>query len=72
MSRCDPKALQERRSNSRRYQHAKRINSYLDANKYPNIHLLDGGISDNLGVRLMINATLATEGIWNKLKEVDL
>jgi NTE family protein len=66
------KALQERRSNSRRYQHAKRLNVYLDANKYPNIHLLDGGISDNLGVRLMLNATLVTGGVWNKLKDLNL
>lgn len=65
-------ALRKRRSTTRRYQLAKRMEAYLNVDTYPYIHLLDGGISDNLGIRLIIDITLAEENIWNKLKELDL
>jgi NTE family protein len=48
------------------------MEAYLNVDMYPYIHLLDGGISDNLGIRLMIDITLAEGNIWNKLKELDL
>lgn len=37
--------------------------SYLDATKRPYIHLVDGGISDNLGVRTLLEHSLADGGI---------
>lgn len=36
---------------SRRIELADRLFSYLDSNERPYVHLLDGGLSDNLGVR---------------------
>ena len=65
-------ALRKRRSTTRRYQIAKRLDAYLNVNTHPYIHLLDGGVSDNLGIRLIIDTTLAEGNIWNKLKELDL
>ncbi len=44
-------ALKVRVSDPRRYRVAEEILSYRDAAKKPYIHLVDGGISDNLGLR---------------------
>ena len=66
------KALKQRQVTTRQYQQAKRLNAYLDVKKYPYIHLLDGGISDNLGIRLLVNATLTEDELWNKLKDLNL
>lgn len=65
-------ALRERGVNTRRYQHAKLLSAYLDVERYPYIHLFDGGISDNLGTRLLINVILAEGDIWKKLKAWNL
>ena len=72
MSEWATEALRKRHSTTRRYQIAKRLDAYLNVDSYPYIHLLDGGISDNLGVRLMIDTIMAEENIWNKLKALDL
>jgi NTE family protein len=65
-------ALRGRRITTRQYNLAKRINAYQNVDSYPYIHLLDGGISDNLGIRLIIDVTMAEGNIWKKLKELDL
>lgn len=49
------RALRDRRESIRRYAVAADLNSYLDANKRKYIHLLDGGLSDNLGLRAMLD-----------------
>ncbi len=66
------KALDEGQVNTRRYHTAKILSDYQDTTAQPYIHLLDGGISDNLGVRLIINLTHVGGGIWNKLKQFNL
>jgi len=48
------KALDERQVNTRRYHLAKILSDYQDTEAQPYIHLLDGGISDNLGIRVII------------------
>ena len=63
MPKWATEALRKRCSTTRRYQVAKRLNAYLDVDTYPYIHLLDGGISDNLGIRLIIDTTLAEGNI---------
>lgn len=65
------KTLSERQVTTRQYQQAKRLNAYLDVKKYPYIHLLDGGVSDNLGIRILVNATLTEDDLWNKLKDLN-
>jgi NTE family protein len=66
------KALNERQVTTRQYQQAKLLNAYLDVKEYPYIHLLDGGVSDNLGIRLLVNATLTDDDLWAKLKDLNL
>lgn len=66
------KALLERHTNTRRYHHAKMLSDYLNTEEQPYIHLLDGGISDNLGIRPIVNLSWIEGGIWNKLKDLDL
>jgi NTE family protein len=41
---------------------------YLDAEKRPFIHLVDGGVADNLGLRAALDAVLALGNIWSTLK----
>ncbi len=49
-------ALVDPTASSRRYQLAAAADSYLDTGKRPYIHLLDGGVADNLGLRGPLNA----------------
>ncbi|MFC1798822.1 patatin-like phospholipase family protein [Thermodesulfobacteriota bacterium] len=65
-------ALKGKKTSTRQYYHAKDIKAYLDVKSYPYIHLFDGGISDNLGIRAFINATLETENFWKKIKNLNL
>ena len=48
-------ALRGRRESVRRYALAADLQTYLDAGKRRYIHLLDGGLSDNLGLRAMLD-----------------
>ena len=65
-------ALLEGSTNTRRYHLAKALKSYLDAKKQPYIHLLDGGLVDNLGIRLIINTTLKEVDNYKILQDRDL
>jgi NTE family protein len=66
------KAIRDRIVTTRRYQDAKSLNSYIDVEKLAYIHLFDGGLSDNLGVRLILNYTAQTENIWQQMEALDL
>ena len=52
-------ALANRAASSRRYYKASELRSYMDADKRPYIHLLDGGISDNTGMRGLLDRMLS-------------
>lgn len=54
-------ALAERAASARRFYKASELRSYLDADKRPFIHLLDGGISDNTGVRGLLDRVLSQQ-----------
>jgi NTE family protein len=41
---------------------------YLDAESKPYIHLVDGGVADNLGLRAVIDRVLLLGDFWNTLK----
>lgn len=43
--------------------------SYLDAQRRPYIHLVDGGLADNLGVQRLIDRALASGGLSETLSE---
>jgi NTE family protein len=53
---------------TRRGQRAELINSYLDSNERPYIHLVDGGLSDNLGLRAIIDEVVFAGGIQQAIE----
>ncbi len=52
-------ALDDRAASARRFYKATELHSYLDRARRPYIHLLDGGISDNTGLRGLLDRILA-------------
>ncbi len=46
--------------------------SYLDARTRPYIHLVDGGLVDNLGVRRLLDRAMAGGGLRNSFSEVGI
>lgn len=61
-------ALNNQSNNYRRYRAARYLSTYLDRENHPFIHLLDGGLTDNLGLRAVIDRIEVEEGLWNALK----
>ncbi len=47
-------------------------NSYLDAQARPFIHLVDGGVADNLAVRRLLDRALLGEGLRESFEEVGI
>ncbi|MCG8427184.1 MAG: patatin-like phospholipase family protein [Chromatiales bacterium] len=64
-------ALLEDGSNPRRHQRARLLSAYLDQENHPYIHLLDGGLTDNLGLRALIDKLIEEDGMWNTLKRFE-
>lgn len=58
-------AMAHRESDPRRYRAAKTYFDYQDAKARPYIHLVDGGISDNLGLRASLETGAAVGGYEN-------
>jgi NTE family protein len=52
----------------RRFQKAVHLESYMDAQMRPYIHLIDGGIADNLGLRAIIDWLIAPGEMWQALQ----
>lgn len=65
-------ALQSREISTRRFQRADGLASYLDARERPYIHLLDGGLADNLGLRSALDQILLAGSAWNVLRTANL
>jgi NTE family protein len=53
--------------NRRRYIWARNQTRYLDKANYPYLHLMDGGLADNIGLRAVINAHQRSNGFIRKL-----
>jgi NTE family protein len=64
--------LRERGSNNRRYRMANYLNAYLEQQDHPYIHLVDGGLSDNLGLRAVMDHIVIDGGLWNTLQRFNL
>lgn len=60
-------ALADRKGSLRRFRSAQIAESYLDAEKRKYLHLSDGGIADNLGLRGPLDNVLLVGGIQNRL-----
>ena len=65
------RALEEGDKSSRQYYLAGKYKNFKDVNNYPYIHLYDGGLTDNLGLRSIINVVERQGGVWNALKIMD-
>ncbi len=63
-------ALASRKQVPRRYHIASEMNAYLDPEAAPYIHLVDGGIADNLGVRGPLDNVIVEGGIWQRLRNL--
>jgi len=67
-SKWAQKALSHSDRTSRRYHVASQYAKYRDSKTYPYLHLYDGGLSDNLGIRNLINRVVIGGDIWTALK----
>jgi len=61
------KGLGEADSDPRRYRIAKVQSLYLDTKNHPYIHLVDGGLADNLGLRAVMDRLIIDGGLWQTL-----
>jgi NTE family protein len=56
----------------RQEQRLRELESYLDRERRPYVHLLDGGLSDNIGLRGVIEAAALYGGLSNAMRAVGL
>ena len=64
-------ALRDREVAARRFARATQASSYLDAGQRPFLHLIDGGIADNIGLRGPLNALVSTDAPWSLLRMIN-
>ncbi|KAB2832300.1 MAG: patatin-like phospholipase family protein [Candidatus Brocadia sp.] len=57
---------------SRSFHQVSNVAVYQDVAKHKYIHLVDGGVSDNLGLRAAIDRVLTFGSVWNTLKYLKL
>jgi NTE family protein len=57
---------------NRRDRIARNLNQYLQREAHPYVHLVDGGLADNLGLRAVIDYVIVGGGLWNTLKHFNL
>ena len=65
-------ALADASASTRRRNQALEARAYLDSTNRPFIHLLDGGLADNLGLRGPLDAILARDNVWRTLPRVQM
>jgi NTE family protein len=61
-------ALKARATSPRRFRKANIIDEWLDESNHPYVHLLDGGIADNIGLRGPIENVLLVGGAAERLR----
>lgn len=61
-------ALKGRDINARQFYLANNIRVYLDSEKKPYIHLVDGGVADNLGLRAILDRVILKGSVWEAIK----
>jgi NTE family protein len=60
--------LKGRAISERRFYLANNFAVYLDSKKKPYIHLIDGGVADNLGLRAILDRVILRGSIWETIK----
>ena len=64
-------ALKDRDIGGRRFANATQMQSYLDPSRRPYIHLLDGGIADNIGLRGPYRSLASTDSAGSILRMIN-
>jgi len=62
------KAMEERKLPNRQFDLANNILPFLDSKRKPYLHLVDGGVADNLGLRAMIERITLLGDAWKALQ----
>ena len=52
----------------RQFYLANNINVYLDSEKKPYLHLVDGGVADNLGLRAILDRVILRGSVWEAIR----
>lgn len=65
-------ALRDRDIARARFARASQVRSYRDGKERPYIHLLDGGIADNIGLREPMYSLWSTDCPWSLLRMINL
>ena len=60
--------LKSRTVSERQFYLVNNLSAYLDSEKKRYIHLVDGGVSDNLGVRAILDRVIARGSVWESIK----
>jgi predicted acylesterase/phospholipase RssA len=58
--------------NPPRFNRARIVSSYLNSEERKYVHLLDGGVSDNIGLRSQLVAITSNDPSWSVLNKIDL
>jgi NTE family protein len=62
------KILDEQHITERSFHQVNNVRPYFDSDKIRYIHLVDGGVADNLGLRAVLDRVLAFGSVWETLK----
>ena len=62
------KVWAQRPATSRTFYYVNNLSPYLDSKKKTYIHLVDGGVADNLGLRAVLDRVLSFGDIWTTVK----
>ncbi len=62
------RAMTARSVSTRQFDLANDLRPFLDSEKKPYIHLVDGGVADNLGLRAVLERVILGGDIWTTLK----
>jgi len=65
-------ALHDSANSLVRYRKALDVRSYSDSTGRPYVHLLDGGLSDNIGLRGTLRALESTDGGWSLIRMMNM
>ena len=65
-------ALRGRATSERQLFLANNIAPFLDSQKKPYIHFVDGGVADNLGLRAVLDRVVGRGSIWETIKETPI
>ncbi len=66
------RALREPERTSRLYNMASSMDALTDREQRPYLHLFDGGLADNLGLRALLDGVLRYDGITETLRAMDM